>query len=79
MDKVHSGYTGSGYVDFQAAADATIQWNNIVIGSTGTKNIKIRYAQQTGTRNLDVYVNGEKVISEEGIQQKESCFFTRSI
>ncbi len=59
----NSGYSGSGYVDFQAATGAAIQWNNIIIGSTGTKNFKFRYAQQSGTRYLDIYVNGTKVLS----------------
>ncbi len=59
----HSGYSGSGFVDFQASTDAAIQWNSIYCATTGTKNVKIRYALETGTRNLDVYVNGVKVIS----------------
>ncbi|RED40306.1 hypothetical protein C7820_1466 [Paenibacillus sp. VMFN-D1] len=44
-----SGYTGTGYVDFQAASNAGIQWNNVTIGTTGKKNIKIRYALESGT------------------------------
>lgn len=64
VENVHSGYVGSGYVDFQASKDASIQWNNIVIGSNGTKNLKIRYALESGTSHLDVYLNGTKVLSE---------------
>ncbi|MHA7966500.1 carbohydrate-binding protein [Paenibacillus sp. CAU 1782] len=63
VETTHSGYSGSGYVDFQASTDAAIQWNSICCATTGTKNIKLRYALATGTRNLDVYVNGVKVIS----------------
>ncbi len=63
VETTHSGYSGNGYVDFQASTDAAIQWNNIYCATTGTKNIKFRYALASGTRNLDVYVNGVKVIS----------------
>jgi glucuronoarabinoxylan endo-1,4-beta-xylanase len=63
VERINSGYRGSGYVNFQAASDAAIQWGSIGIGSTGTKNVRIRYALQEGTSNLDVYVNGTKVIT----------------
>ncbi|MHA7966499.1 carbohydrate-binding protein [Paenibacillus sp. CAU 1782] len=63
VETTHSGYNGSGYVDFQASMDAAIQWNSIYCATTGTKNVKFRYALATGTRNLDIYVNGVKVIS----------------
>lgn len=59
----YSGFSGTGYVDFQAATNAAIEWKEISVAAVGTKNIIIRYALQTGTRNLDVYVNGTKVIS----------------
>ncbi|MHA7581451.1 carbohydrate-binding protein [Paenibacillus vandeheii] len=52
-----------GYVNFNANTDAAIQWNGIYCATTGTKNVKIRYALESGTRNLDVYVSGTKVIS----------------
>ncbi len=58
------GYTGSGYIRFQNASGSAIQWNSIVIGSTGTKNVKVRYSLPSGTRNLDVYVNGTKALSD---------------
>lgn len=59
----NAGFNGNGYVDFQAATGAAIQWNGIGIGTTGTKNIRVRYALQSGTRNLDVYVNGTLALS----------------
>jgi glucuronoarabinoxylan endo-1,4-beta-xylanase len=62
-ETVNAGYTGSGYVNFNAATDAAIQWNSVYCAVAGTKNLKFRYALETGTRNLDVYVNGTKVIS----------------
>lgn len=63
VETIYPGYTGSGYVNFNANADAAIQWNSIYCATTGTKNVKIRYALESGARNLDVYVNGTKVIS----------------
>ncbi len=64
-ETVNSGYTGSGYVNFTAGSDASIQWSNIYCAASGAKNIKFRYALESGTRNLDIYVNGEKVISKD--------------
>ncbi|KQO16659.1 carbohydrate-binding protein [Paenibacillus sp. Leaf72] len=63
VETINSGYSGSGYVNFNAATDAAIQWNSIYAAVTGTKNVKFRYALESGTRNLDIYVNGAKVIS----------------
>ncbi|WP_342423361.1 carbohydrate-binding protein [Paenibacillus sp. FSL E2-0178] len=62
-ETINSGYTGSGYVNFNGAADASIQWNSVYCAVAGTKNLKFRYALESGIRNLDVYVNGSKVIS----------------
>ncbi|PYY25925.1 hypothetical protein [Paenibacillus illinoisensis] len=38
-----SGYTGTGYVRFQNASGSAVQWNTILIGSTG--NITGKTAQ----------------------------------
>ncbi|QSF47465.1 carbohydrate-binding protein [Paenibacillus tianjinensis] len=62
-ETTNSGYNGSGYVNFNAATDAAIQWNSIYCATASSKNVKFRYALESGTRNLDVYVNGTKVIS----------------
>lgn len=62
-ETLNPGYNGSSYVNFNAATGAAIQWNAINCTVAGTKNIKIRYALESGTRNLDVYVNDTKVIS----------------
>ncbi|MDD9265452.1 carbohydrate-binding protein [Paenibacillus sp. GCM10023248] len=64
VEMSNSGYSGTGYVNFQAASDAAIQWGSIGIGSTGTKNVRIRYALQEGTSNLDIYVNGTKMLTD---------------
>ncbi|GMK37578.1 beta-xylosidase [Paenibacillus sp. CCS19] len=63
VETLNTGYIGNGYVNFNAATDASVQWNNIYCAITGTKNVKFRYALASGTRNLDVYVNGTKVVS----------------
>lgn len=62
-ETVNPGYNGSGYINFNGASGAAIQWSNVYCAVAGTKNVKFRYALDTGTRNLDVYVNGTKVIS----------------
>jgi glucuronoarabinoxylan endo-1,4-beta-xylanase len=63
VETAYPGYTGTGYVNFNASSGAAIQWNSIYCGTAGTINLKFRYALASGTRNLDVYVNGTKVIS----------------
>lgn len=63
IETIYPGYTGSGYVNFNALTNSAIQWDNINNATSGTKNVKFRYALESGTRNLDVYVNGNKVIS----------------
>ncbi|MGG4480925.1 carbohydrate-binding protein [Paenibacillus illinoisensis] len=65
IETLYPGYTGTGYVNFNAYTGSAIQWNAINNTITGTKNVKFRYAQESGTRNLDIFVNGTKVISNE--------------
>ncbi|WP_405172306.1 carbohydrate-binding protein [Paenibacillus sp. FSL H8-0280] len=65
IETIYPGYTGSGYVNFNAMTGSAIQWNGINNTTTGTKNVKFRYALESGTRNLDIFVNGTKVISNE--------------
>lgn len=64
VENLYSDYTGSGYVNFEADSGASVQWNNIIIGIEGTKDIRIRYALESGTRYLDVYLNDQKVVSD---------------
>jgi len=63
VESLYSGANGTGYVNFNAYTGAAIQWDNIYCAVTGLKNVKIRYALASGSRNLDIYVNGTKVIS----------------
>ncbi|WP_354486062.1 carbohydrate-binding protein [Paenibacillus sp. PvP094] len=65
IETLYPGYTGTGYVNFNAYTGSAIQWNAITNTITGTKNVKFRYALESGTRNLDIFVNGTKVISNE--------------
>jgi glucuronoarabinoxylan endo-1,4-beta-xylanase len=65
VETLYPGYNGSGYVNFNAYSGASITWSNIYCATTGTKLVKIRYALESGTRYLDVYVNGVKVLSNE--------------
>nr|WP_256873864.1 carbohydrate-binding protein [Paenibacillus kribbensis] len=52
------------FVNFNTMSDASIQWNSINCAFAGSKNVKFRYALDKGTRYLDVYVNGAKVMSD---------------
>lgn len=65
IETLYPGYTGTGYVNFNGYTGSAIQWNAINNTITGTKNVKFRYALESGTRNLDIFVNGTKVISNE--------------
>ncbi len=62
-ESIHSGYSGSGYVNFNALSDAAVEWSNIYCATSGTKDVKLRYALESGTRALDIYVNGTRVSS----------------
>ena len=72
VGSTQTGYTGAGYVSFQDASGSAIQWDSIQVGNTGVKNVKIRYALASGTRNLDVYVNGDKVHSNVSFESTGS-------
>lgn len=57
----HAGYQGGGYVQFDAPSAASVQFNDIVIGSSGTKNLAFRYTAPTGDVQVDIYVAGALV------------------
>lgn len=60
----HTGYTGTGFVDFSATSGASMQLDNVSIGTAGAKNLAIRYALgSTTARTLDVYVNGTRALT----------------
>ncbi len=61
VESLYNGYTGSGYVNFNSQSGSSIEWNNVYCALQGTKNITVRYALESGSRYLDVYVNGTKV------------------
>lgn len=62
-ESINTGFSGTGYANFNSYTGASVQWNNIYCATSGTKNVKFTYALETGTRNLDVYVNDVKVAS----------------
>lgn len=51
------GYQEAGYAHFDAASGASVQFPNVTIGSTGTKNLAFRYSAET-TTHVDIYVAG---------------------
>lgn len=57
----HAGYQGTGYVQFDAPSGASVQFNDIVIGSSGTKNLAFRYTAPAGDTQVDIYVAGALV------------------
>lgn len=61
----YSGYQGAGYARFDPASGASVQFNNIVIGSAGTKNLAFRYTSPTGDTEVDIYVAG--VLAASGV------------
>ncbi len=56
--KTHSGYSGSGYVDYQNTAGDYIRWN-ITAAKAGKHDLGFRYANAAGQdRPLELKVNG---------------------
>jgi endoglucanase len=62
VESNHAGFTGGGFVNFNASTGAAVQWNGIYSSAAETKNLKFRYALAAGTRYLDIYVNGTRVV-----------------
>jgi len=54
----NSGYTGTGYLDYQNASGDWIEWTVDVPGS-GEYNLQWRYALYSGDRPLEVRINGQ--------------------
>jgi rhamnogalacturonan endolyase len=63
LETLHSGYTGSGYVNYDNAPGGSIQWT-VQSSSAGNVTLEFRYANgTTGNRPGDVAVNGSVVHS----------------
>ena len=58
-----AGFKGTGYVQYTADTGASVQWNNVVIGSKGLKTFGFRYSLASGTRTMDLYVNDVLTVS----------------
>jgi poly(beta-D-mannuronate) lyase len=57
----HTGFSGTGFVDFTNATGGFIQWT-VTVPAAGTASLAIRYANGTTTnRPMDVSVNGKVV------------------
>lgn len=59
----HSGYTGTGFVDYTNETGSFLEWT-VHMAQSGNQTLTFRYANGTSTnRTLDIYVNGSRVIS----------------
>jgi len=56
----HSGYTGSGFVDYVNATGDYVEWT-VFANNTGSYDITFRYALNSGNRPLEIKVNGQVV------------------
>jgi len=55
----HTGFSGTGFVDYVNAPGGFIEWSSVSADTAGTKTLTIRYANGTTTaRPLDISVNG---------------------
>jgi hypothetical protein len=58
----HTGFSGTGFVDFTNTTGGFIQWT--VTATAGTATVSIRYANGTSTnRPMDIAVNGKVVVT----------------
>lgn len=63
FENEHSGYTGSGYVNYDNETGGYIQWT-VNVATAGTYTVTFRYANgTTSNRAMDIYVNGSRVVS----------------
>ncbi len=54
---LHAGFTGTGYADYGANLGEYIEWT-VTVEDAGDYALTFRYALQTGSRPLDISVNG---------------------
>ena len=63
VDNIHSGYTGTGFVDYINETGSYVEWT-VNVASSGTYTLTFRYANGTTTnRPVDIYVNGSRVVN----------------
>ncbi|WP_166386240.1 carbohydrate-binding protein [Catellatospora methionotrophica] len=59
----HSGYSGSGFVDYDNASGSFLQWS--VPGAAGTATLRLRFANASCcSRAMDISVNGSTVLRD---------------
>ena len=56
----HNGYTGTGFMEFDASLDGYLEWT-IAVHTTTPVELSWRYALESGNRQLRLSVNGEVV------------------
>ena len=61
VDNRHSGFRGTGYVDYANASGDLVEWT-LDVQRAGRRTLHIRYALERGDRPLDVLVDGKVVV-----------------
>ncbi|ETX29840.1 carbohydrate-binding protein [Roseivivax isoporae] len=61
---LRSGYSGTGYLDYEADSDEVLNWT-LTVPEAGTYDLHIRYANGSQARPLDILVNGAEQVSSE--------------
>ena len=61
-ENINSGFTGSGYVNTDNFAGEWVQWSFDVVSETNAHCV-FRYASASGTRSMDLIVNGNNITS----------------
>lgn len=63
FENIHSGYTGSGYVNYNNEYGSYVEWK-INVAKYGTYKLIFRYANETSqNRAMSISINGEKVLN----------------
>src|SRR5690606_40962008 len=57
VESAHSGFTGTGYLNTDNVAGASIEWA-VDIGEAGIYSLEFAYASESGDRSADVVVGG---------------------
>ncbi len=62
VESTNAGFTGTGYLNSDNAAGASIEWA-LNVGEAGTYSLELSYANQGADRPADVLVDGAVVVS----------------
>jgi fibronectin type 3 domain-containing protein len=64
VSAIHAGYTGTGFGDYINPTADYIQWT-VNAPAAGTYTLQVRYALATGSRPLEIRVNGLVVVASQ--------------